>query len=65
MLNKKKGVPGKDEMDTKHDAIEEALARVKKKKEDQIIKPKNVDNLTAEQQLLIKKADERRANKNN
>jgi electron transport complex protein RnfC len=64
MLNKKKGGPGKSEMDVKKDTIAEALARVKKKKEDQSVKPKNMDNLTTEQQLLIKQADERRANKN-
>lgn len=64
MLNKKKGGPGKSEMDVKKDAIAEALARVKKKKEGKAVEPKNVDNLTAEQQLLIKQADKRRANIN-
>ena len=64
MLNKKKGGPGKSEMDVKKNTIAEALARVKKKKEGRSAEPKNMDNLTAEQQLLIKQADERRANKN-
>ncbi len=61
MLNRKKGKPGRDELDVKKDAIAEALARVKKKKENQAVEPKNMDNLTTEQQLLIKQADERRA----
>ena len=64
LLNKKKGGPGKSEMDVKKDVIAEALARVKKKKEGRSVEPKNMDNLTAEQQLLIKQADERRTSKN-
>ena len=64
MLNKKKGKPEENEIDTKKAAIAEALARVKKKKETQAITPKNTDNLTAEQERLIKEADQRRqANK--
>lgn len=59
-LNKKQGKPGKAEIDVKKDAITEALARVQKKKAEQHIKPKNTDNLTPEQQALIKQADQRR-----
>jgi electron transport complex protein RnfC len=64
MLNKKKGKPAQNETDAKKDAIAEALARVKKKKETKAVQPKNVDNLTPEQEKLIKEADARRASKN-
>ena len=60
MLNKKKGKPAKNEMDTKKDAIAEALARVKKKKETQPAAPKNTENLSADQERQIKEADQRR-----
>lgn len=63
MLNRKKGAPGKNEMDAKKEAIAEALARVQKKKEGQAVKPKNIDNLSSEQERLIREADERRASK--
>jgi len=59
-LNKKKGKIEENEMDAKKAAITEALARVKKKKETQNIKPKNTDNLTSEQERLIKEIDQRR-----
>lgn len=59
-LNKKKGKTEENEIDTKKAAIAEALARVKKKKETQAVTPKNTDNLNAEQQRLIKEADQRR-----
>ena len=63
-LNKKQGKTKEIEIDAKKAAIAEALDRVKKKKETQDIKPKNTDNLTAEQMRLIKEADQRRqANK--
>lgn len=63
MLNRKKGEPGRNEneMDAKKKAIAEALARVQKKKEDQSVTPKNMDNLSPEQEQLIKQADERRS----
>ncbi len=60
MLNKKKGKPAKNEMDTKKNAIAEALARVKKKKEAQPEAPKNTENLSADQERQIKEADQRR-----
>lgn len=60
MLNRKKGKPEENEIDTKKAAIAEALARVKKKKENQAIKPKNTENLSAEQERLIQEADQRR-----
>jgi electron transport complex protein RnfC len=63
MLNRKKGAPGKNEIDTKKEAIAEALARVQEKKQGQAVKPKNMDNLSPEQERLIREADERRANK--
>ncbi len=50
--------------DMKKAAIEAALERVKRKKEQAGTPPKNVDNLTPEQQQLIAAADERRQHKN-
>jgi len=44
--------------------IQAALERVKRKKEQAGMAPKNVDNLTAEQQQLIAAADNRRRQKN-
>ncbi|MDH5735284.1 MAG: electron transport complex subunit RsxC [Gammaproteobacteria bacterium] len=48
------------EEDPKKAAIEAALARVKAKKEQAGLTPKNTDNLTAGQQKLIEEADKRR-----
>ncbi len=48
------------EMDKKKALIAEALARVNEKKSKHNIQPRNVDNLTAEQQQKIKEADARR-----
>ncbi len=62
-LNKKKGKTEENEMDAKKAAIAEALARVKKKKETQDVKPKNTDHLTSEQEKLIKEVDQRRQTK--
>jgi electron transport complex protein RnfC len=59
-LKQKKGGGAKNEIDTKKDAIAEALARVQKKKTVKNIQPRNTDNLTAEQEQLIKEADQRR-----
>jgi len=61
MLAKKKAAEGKAEpVDPKKAAIDAALARVKAKKDAAEIKPKNTDNLTAQQQEKIREADERR-----
>jgi len=46
--------------DPKKAAIEAALARVKKKKEDLNLTPKNTKNLTSDQQKKINEADQRR-----
>ena len=53
---------GSSEM--KKAAIQAALDRVKHKKEQAHMTPKNVDNLTPEQQQLIAAADKRRQQKN-
>jgi electron transport complex protein RnfC len=53
---------GSDEI--KKAAIQAALDRVKRKKEQAGTAPKNVDNLTSEQQQLIAAADQRRQRKN-
>lgn len=50
--------------DLKKAAIEAALERVRRKKEQAGMTPKNIDNLTAEQQQLIASADQRRQHKN-
>jgi Na+-translocating ferredoxin:NAD+ oxidoreductase RnfC subunit len=44
-------------------AIQAALERVKRKKQQADMTPKNVDNLTPEQQQLIAAADKRRQHK--
>ena len=44
-------------------AIQAALERVKRKKEQAGMEPRNIDNLTAEQQHLIDAAEARRRNK--
>lgn len=59
-LEAKKATGKKPAPDTGKDIIAEALARVQAKKQASNIQPKNTDNLTEEQKLLIKKADERR-----
>ncbi|WP_455203303.1 electron transport complex subunit RsxC [Kaarinaea lacus] len=51
------------DQDQKKAAIQAAMERVRKKREDNSVAPKNTDNLTAEQQRLIAEADERRAKK--
>lgn len=48
------------EMDAKKATIQAALERAKKKKEASKIAPKNIDNLTAEQQQAIQEVDARR-----
>ena len=60
MLNIKKGKTDESEIDSKKEAIAAALARVQKKKEVESIRPKNTDNLSPEQEQLIKEADRRR-----
>jgi electron transport complex protein RnfC len=49
--------------DMKKAAIQAALERVKRKKQQADMTPKNVDNLTPEQQRLIAAADKRRQHK--
>jgi len=61
MLAKKKlEDSGSIDKDPKKSAIEAALARVKEKKEQAGIKPKNIENLTEAQQKLIEETDSRR-----
>jgi len=59
-LDRKKGRV-KTEIDEKKTAIATALARVNASKQQKDIKPKNIDNLTTEQEKLIKAADRRRS----
>lgn len=64
MARKKQALSGGDsDADTKQAAIQAALERVRRKKEQATFTPKNVDNLTEEQQQLIREADLRRQDK--
>jgi len=64
MAEKKQALAGntnsKDSKDSKKAAIEAALERVKRKKQQAGSSPENTDNLTREQQQLIDDADRRR-----
>ncbi|MCW8853128.1 MAG: electron transport complex subunit RsxC [Gammaproteobacteria bacterium] len=60
LAKKKQENPETADKDPKQAAIEAALARVKEKKEQAGINPKNVENLTEAQQKLIEEADSRR-----
>jgi hypothetical protein len=65
MARKKQALTGDDgSSELKKATIQAALERVKRKKELAATAPKNVDNLTAEQQQLIAAADKRRQQKN-
>jgi Na+-translocating ferredoxin:NAD+ oxidoreductase subunit C len=50
-----------DKQDAKKDAIQAAMDRAKTKKASQAVKPKNMENLTPEQQQAIAEVDARRA----
>jgi len=64
MARKKQALSGDNgSKDAKKMAIQAALDRVKQKKEQASSTPKNIDNLTAEQQRMIAEADERRRNR--
>ncbi|MDH3972082.1 MAG: electron transport complex subunit RsxC, partial [Gammaproteobacteria bacterium] len=64
MARKKQALAGDDgSKDAKKTAIQAALERVKLKKEQAESVPKNIDNLTSEQQRMIAEADERRQKK--
>ena len=52
---------GEAELDAKKAAIEAAMQRVKSKRSQQQVTPKNTDNLTDDQKRAIAEADERRA----
>ena len=62
MARKKQAVAGKAEQRdaAKQDAIKAALERVKQKKAQTDVAPRNVDNLTPEQQQKIEEVDRRR-----
>ena len=65
MARKKQALAGEDDAGaSKKAAIQAALERVKRKKEQSHVTVKNTDNLTAEQQQLIDAADKRRREKN-
>ncbi|WP_455223535.1 electron transport complex subunit RsxC [Kaarinaea lacus] len=57
---KRQVVEGKDNQDDKKAAIQAAMERVRKKREQSDIKPKNIDNLTEQQQKLIEEVEARR-----
>jgi electron transport complex protein RnfC len=61
-LAKKKKAPKKvkSEVDPKAAAVQAALERVKARKQEQQVVPKNTDNLSAEQQRQIEAAEQRR-----
>ena len=62
---KKRAVLNKDDngQDAKKAAIQAAVDRARTKKESSSVEPKNIDNLTLEQQQKIAEADARRNNK--
>ena len=62
MARKKQAVAGKQAQRdaAKQDAIKAALERVKQKKAQTDVTPRNVDNLTPEQQEKIEEVDRRR-----
>ncbi|MCK5482016.1 MAG: electron transport complex subunit RsxC, partial [Gammaproteobacteria bacterium] len=60
---KKQALSKDGSKDTKRAAIEAALERVKQKKAQADFAPRNIDNLTPEQQQLINAADKRRQEK--
>jgi electron transport complex protein RnfC len=53
-----------DDQNTKKDAIQAAMERAKEKREANKVAPKNIDNLTPEQQQQIAEVDARRAEQN-
>jgi electron transport complex protein RnfC len=60
---KRAEVTGQKDGDSKQAAIQAALERVRQKREQSAVKPKNTDNLTTEQQQLIAEVEARRAKK--
>lgn len=62
MARKKRELEGEDKSRTaKQAAIQAALERVKRKKQETGVKPANIDNLTSEQQKLIDEVNARRS----
>jgi electron transport complex protein RnfC len=60
---KRAEISGKTDEDSKKAAIQAALDRASKKRQQNAVTPKNIDNLTPEQQQLIAEVDARRAKK--
>ena len=60
---KRQAVEGKSTQDDKKAAIQAAMDRVRKKREHSDVLPKNVDNLTDQQQKLIEEVEARRKKK--
>jgi len=62
MARKKQQVSSREDADgdTRQTAIQAALERVRRKKEESGVTPKNTDNLTTEQQQRIREVEERR-----
>jgi electron transport complex protein RnfC len=60
---KRAEITGQSDEDSKQAAIQAALDRARKKREQSGVTPRNTDNLTPEQQQLIAEADARRAKK--
>jgi electron transport complex protein RnfC len=60
LARKKQTPPGKSAPDKKDDAVQAALDRVKARKQQEKVVPKNTDNLSESQQRQIAEADARR-----
>ncbi|MCI0506007.1 MAG: electron transport complex subunit RsxC [Gammaproteobacteria bacterium] len=60
---KRQAVDGASTQDNKKAAIQAAMERVRRKREHSDVTPKNIDNLTEQQQKLIEEADARRKKK--
>lgn len=60
---KRKAIEGKPGDDSKQAAIKAAMERVKAKRENTAVAPKNVDNLTEQQKKLIEEVEARRKKK--
>jgi electron transport complex protein RnfC len=65
LAERKKSLSGPADraIEAKQAIIQDALERVRKKKEEAGLTPKNVDNLTPEQERLIREIDARRSHK--
>jgi electron transport complex protein RnfC len=61
--SKRMEVSGQSDEDKKKAAIKAAMERARQKREQSGVEPKNIDNLTPEQQQMIAEVDARRSKK--